>query len=647
MTHGFLGVVFLTLLLFVAPVLSLEESVVLRVMTFNILYGGTSLNLTDRTQFCNGGLYSCPQTLYQVAKAIVVAKADVVGVQESDADVTLLAQHLTELTGDHWYDSPRTHVISKYKLVEVNEARGWVFVYVEPIPGKIFALSVVHTPSTPYGPYQVKRGASLEEVLALENDLRVPALEKQRRVLGSLHNRHKVPVVLIGDMNSPSHLDWTPAAVLERGLPYPVLWPLALSLSAIGFRDSFREVYPDPVAVPGMTWTPGGPEGEPPSREVMDRIDLVLVMGSISTLNSWVVGEGPDDERIRQQYPNLTSNIVLNPWPSDHRAVVSELNITLANMTTLAAVSSRVLSPRSNVNITWNVAAEDVPRGGNDTVVNVVIERIYRGEYEYTEDQTENSMNATRVWHQQFASFYGNINVSIAPALGFSPGRYKVRIFLGSADDNNTDETHEQLAYSLFWIYPPKTPTTLTAGPSNGDPVPTFRPSEPIPFYVENAAGMMEDWIGIYPCKQSNSSNSSEWECESGYNYYCFGTTGAIIQGKVLVQPPFWVDGYTPVWPLPEGYYLARYMLDGEGWCLKQRGNDVHFWIEKEKSNTTSSDSLHDLVEISQQYPFIFFVLPFFLVFLVATLIAIVYRTISRNLSNRLNRLNSDPTSFL
>ena len=85
-----------------------------------------------------------------------------------------------------------------------------------------------------------------------------------------------------------------------------------------GFRDSFREVRPDAIAEPGFTWTSGHPGISP--WDVFDRIDFVWAAGSSETLSSRVVG---DDDPM--------SDVVVEPWPSDHRAVVSTFDVTPAD----------------------------------------------------------------------------------------------------------------------------------------------------------------------------------------------------------------------------------------------------------------------------------------------------------------------------
>ena len=62
------------------------------------------------------------------------------------------------------------------------------------------------------------------------------------------------PVIVTGDFNSPSHLDYTKAAIgLRPALIDEVPWPVSQRMLAAGFTDSFRAAHPDPVARPGLT----------------------------------------------------------------------------------------------------------------------------------------------------------------------------------------------------------------------------------------------------------------------------------------------------------------------------------------------------------------------------------------------------------
>ena len=78
-------------------------------------------------------------------------------------------------------------------------------------PGQVFALANVHLTSNPYGPYLVRDGKTLAQVLANERSARVPEIRAAIRARRA-RARRGIPTLMTGDFNTPSHLDWTPAA---------------------------------------------------------------------------------------------------------------------------------------------------------------------------------------------------------------------------------------------------------------------------------------------------------------------------------------------------------------------------------------------------------------------------------------------------
>ena len=120
------------------------------------------------------------------------------------------------------------------------------------------------------------------------------------------------PVVVAGDFNEPSHLDWTEAAARAGVHPIPVTWPATRSFAEAGLADAWRTVHPDPIERPGLTWTP-----RPSAREVHDRIDIVLFGGpGVTVVDAVLVGE-----------KDPPAGLVVTPYPSDHRAVRVRLSI--------------------------------------------------------------------------------------------------------------------------------------------------------------------------------------------------------------------------------------------------------------------------------------------------------------------------------
>jgi endonuclease/exonuclease/phosphatase (EEP) superfamily protein YafD len=80
-------------------------------------------------------------------------------------------------------------------------------------------------------------------------------------------------------------------------------------------RDAFRSVLPDEVDNPGWTWTPTTKSDDP--KDHHDRIDFVFVGGpNVTVKRCEIVGE---DGKF--------ADIVVQPYPSDHRAVVATVEI--------------------------------------------------------------------------------------------------------------------------------------------------------------------------------------------------------------------------------------------------------------------------------------------------------------------------------
>src|SRR5688572_4600539 len=123
--------------------------VTLKVMTFNIFYGGDEWNL-DNGQWCVDPA-GCPETLTEVVRTIRAADPDVIGFQEGTANECVIADRLG------WYCEPRLQLISRLPLIDPPGADG-AYAFVELTPGHVAAIGNVHLPSDPYGPYWVRDG---------------------------------------------------------------------------------------------------------------------------------------------------------------------------------------------------------------------------------------------------------------------------------------------------------------------------------------------------------------------------------------------------------------------------------------------------------------------------------------------------------
>ena len=265
------------------------QPVQVRIMTFNIWLGGDVVDFG------------------KVVEAIQAANADIVNLQEPNGNTRRIADALG------WqHVSERMHIISRFPLIDPPGANG-LYLFAQIAPGQVIVVSNIHLPSDPYGPYLVREGKPLADVLQNEADTRLPVLQPFLDVLPGLI-KAVYPVLLTSDFNFPSHLDWTEAMVAKAGhITYAVKWPVTAAILDAGFVDSYRMIYPDPTKRTGMTWTPGYPMPRMRPNEVVDRIDMIFVGGDVKVIDSQIVSE-KDGQDV---------DIGVTPWPSDHRGVVS------------------------------------------------------------------------------------------------------------------------------------------------------------------------------------------------------------------------------------------------------------------------------------------------------------------------------------
>jgi hypothetical protein len=463
----------------------------LKVLSFNIFYGGDDLDL-GTGDFC-AELDGCPRTLKVIERAIRASGADVVGLQETERNTEVIARRLG------WYGSDRAHVLSRYPIVDPPDGDG-VYVFVEPSPGRVVAVANVHLPSDPYGPYLVRDGGSRTDLLALERRTRLPAIQEQVRVLPRLAARG-IPVVLTGDFNSPSHLDWTPAVAKSRvDVPFPVVWPVSKALADAGLRDSYREAHPDPVAVPGFTWTPGGPESNP--QEVFDRIDWVLHAGPSRTVASTVVGEKGDPD----------AGVVVTPFPSDHRGVVSTLLVRPGTSPVLVSPADRRVTIGDPVSVTVRAPGRGTARV---TLAN----------------QAGRILDSVPVRA-------GDSVISLN-GRGLTKGENRIRLLSGDG---------RVLSRASVWAYPAGAATTLRTLKAS------YRVGEPITFGWENAPGMALDWVSAYTCASPSEP------CGPATEYQAYVYTRTEIAGRSAIGPD--PASGPDSWPLPVGSYILRLLPD-------------------------------------------------------------------------------------
>jgi exodeoxyribonuclease-3 len=185
--------------------------------------------------------------------------------------------------------------------------------------GRLVYVFSVNLDDAPYQPYQLLNIEYGNSPFLKTADEAIKSAEETRGksfdalIADATAATDAAAVFIAGDFNEPSHRDWTDAAVKAGLQPLAVAWPGTTKLEAAGFTDAFRAVHPDPVAKPGITWTPTTEASDPEDHH--DRIDFVFARGAgLKVLSAEVVGEKAPE-----------AGIVVTPWPSDHRAVVTKV----------------------------------------------------------------------------------------------------------------------------------------------------------------------------------------------------------------------------------------------------------------------------------------------------------------------------------
>ncbi len=145
-------------------------------------------------------------------------------------------------------------------------------------------------------------------------------------------------VFLGGDFNEDSHLDWTEATKNlydHNGVIVP--WDCSTMLYRAGFKDSYREKFPNPVTHPGFTFPADNTTVEvkqlawAPDADERDRIDFIYYYPNkkITLINSVVVGPHGCILNGKRAAENSEDPFIIPiaTWPTDHKAVMSTFKI--------------------------------------------------------------------------------------------------------------------------------------------------------------------------------------------------------------------------------------------------------------------------------------------------------------------------------
>lgn len=250
------------------------------------------------------------------------------------------------------YDSG---LLSKYPITDSvtvypeKDDHGSIYKMVSSIAGKRVAVYTAHLDYLNDAYYNV-RGydgstweeiplpTSVEEVLKVNDaSLRDDAIRlfiadaKKEQEQGSI-------VILGGDFNEPSHLDWTEETkdlYAHNGLVIP--WTVTTLLDEAGYIDVYRSLYPNPVTHPGITFPDDNPDKAiekltwTPKSDERERIDYIFYAPYEGLkLKDAIIFGHEGSIAYSKRVPNETEDRFLLPlgvWPTDHKGLLATFEI--------------------------------------------------------------------------------------------------------------------------------------------------------------------------------------------------------------------------------------------------------------------------------------------------------------------------------
>ena len=286
---------------------------------------------------------------------------------------------------------------------------------------------------------------------------------------------------------------------------------MSTKLLSLGFHDSYRDAYPDPLKDPGITWPAHRPKvaawaGNPTRKDFKDRsdrIDYIYTDGPSKTLASEIVGEKTDPG----------ASLSVTPWPSDHRAVLSTFQITPAALPTMVAVNARLLTVGDRVTVTYNAP-------GKSALKIAIV-----------------AADGSTVMSQDVTGSKGTFTLDTSKD---AAGGYQVVLTSKGAE----------VARVPFWLRAKHAKVTLTTDK------PTYTVGEPIKVSWTNGPANRWDWIGVYKASAANPNVDYYliWDYTGGH---ASGTVPPQVDGSVTLGPA----SQGKPWPLPPGKYVVHYLL--------------------------------------------------------------------------------------
>ncbi|TLX74889.1 exotoxin [Labilibacter sediminis] len=232
----------------------------IKVMTWNIWNGGMQ----------HGKIAG----LEQIIKIIKENEAEIIALQEEFGS----GEYIADKLGYYFFRrSPNLCVISRYPLGNIyNVYRPLNSGGIEVILNKDHHITIFPTWLS-YKPniqgLLMNSNASTDTIIDIEKDTRGNEATFILSELKQFNSElNKSSVIIAGDFNSGSHLDWTEInKTSHKGHVIP--FPATKKMLDQNFKDAYREIWPNEVSHPGYTFSSVFKDG------YKDRIDFVFYKG--------------------------------------------------------------------------------------------------------------------------------------------------------------------------------------------------------------------------------------------------------------------------------------------------------------------------------------------------------------------------------
>lgn len=265
----------------------------------------------------------------------------------NDRIVSSLQEHGLTYYSFYSYDSgllSKHPIIDSLTIFPEKEDHGSIYKLISSINGHKVAIYTAHLDYLNCAYYNVRGydGSTWKETAIPSNEKEVLKMNKAslrddaikifieaaQKDLSEGYN-----VIIGGDFNEPSHLDWikdNKDLYDHNGMVIP--WTVTTLLEKAGFIDTYRQIYPNSITHPGFTYPADNPLKESgkltwaPKADERERIDFIFYQSNGIKATDTIIF-GPKGSVVRSQPVLETSEdkflLPLDVWPTDHKGLLT------------------------------------------------------------------------------------------------------------------------------------------------------------------------------------------------------------------------------------------------------------------------------------------------------------------------------------